>query len=71
MVTKRRNGSLSKTARMMFLLRMQEEGKLLGKSKSKLAELLSVSRFTLYRDLDDLNEFESIYKNLIQKVEQS
>jgi predicted DNA-binding transcriptional regulator YafY len=71
MTTKRRDGSLSKTARLMFLLRMQEEGALDSTTKNALAKVLGVSRFTIYRDLDDLSKLKPMYDELLKKGKQS
>jgi transcriptional antiterminator len=69
--TNSRTGSLSKTARLMILQKMQEAGTLDGMSKPALAELLSTTRFTIYRDLADLKDLQPLYKSLLEKVEQS
>jgi transcriptional antiterminator len=69
MTTQRRDGSLSKTARLMILLKLQQDGKLTN--KNALARLLGVSRFTIYRDLNDLTELQPIYQDLLEKVEKS
>jgi predicted DNA-binding transcriptional regulator YafY len=71
MTTKRRDGSLSKTARLMFLLKMQEEGTLSTTTKNSLAKLLGVTRFTIYRDLNDLSQLKPMYDELIKKGKQS
>jgi predicted DNA-binding transcriptional regulator YafY len=71
MTTKRRDGSLSKTARLMYLKSLQEAGQLSHISKNALARRLGVSRFTIYRDIDDLGQLQIIYKELIKKVEKS
>jgi transcriptional antiterminator len=71
MTTKRRDGSLSKTARMMYLLKLQGDGELQTITKNALAKRLGVTRFTIYRDLADLTELEPIYKQLLKKAKQS
>jgi hypothetical protein len=71
MTTKRRDGSLSKTARLMFLLKLKEEGALDSTNKNDLARRLGVSRFTVYRDLSDLSRLQPIYDDLLKKGKQS
>ena len=69
-MTPQRQGSLSKTARLMFLQRQQEAGTL-GTNKNQLARLLGVSRFTLYRDLADLKKLLPIYEELSRNMSES
>lgn len=64
--TRQRTGSLSKTARLMILLKLREAGTL--PNKAELSRLLNVSRFTIYRDLDDLDKLQPIYKDMLKKV---
>jgi predicted DNA-binding transcriptional regulator YafY len=71
MTTKRRNGSLSKTARLMYLLKLQDDGELNTVTKNALAQRLGVTRFTIYRDLADLHELQPIYQELLKKGKQS
>ncbi len=71
MTTKRRDGSLSKTARLMYLLTLQQDGSLSSQSKNALAKLLGVTRFTIYRDLADLAKLQPIYDDLLKKGKQS
>jgi transcriptional antiterminator len=69
MTTHRRDGSLSKTARLMYLLKLQQEGTLDTITKNALASRLGVTRFTIYRDLADLEELQPIYQQLLKKAE--
>jgi transcriptional antiterminator len=71
MIMKRRDGSLSKTARLMYLQSLRDAGQLDHISKNTLSRKLGVSRFTIYRDVDDLDRLQLIYQELIKKVEQS
>ena len=67
MTTKRRDGSLSKTARLLFLFKLQEDGTLDSASKNELARRCGVSRFTIYRDLDDMKKLQPIYDQIMQE----
>ena len=71
MTTKRRDGSLSKTVRLMYLLKLQQDGSINSMSKNALAQLLGVTRFTIYRDLHDLSKLQPMYDDLLKKGKQS
>jgi len=67
-MTPQRIGSLSKSARLIVLQRMIDAGTL-STNKNELARLFKVSRFTLYRDLADLEELKPVLKELLKKVQ--
>lgn len=62
----RRNGSLEKSARLILLLRWQDEGRLAGLSLAKIAKLFRQppNRSTIMRDLRDVDRLRKTIKTM-------
>ena len=63
-----RIGSLNKSARLIILQQMMDNGTL-PPSKPELADLLGVTRITIYRDLADLKKLQGTLQKLQNKVQ--
>jgi len=68
-MSKNRNGSLEKSARLIILLRLDTLGRLEGRSLQKIADLFQIppSRSTIMRDLRDLENLKIVIKDMLKK----
>jgi predicted DNA-binding transcriptional regulator YafY len=58
--------TLHKAARLLILLEMQDNGKTV--SKAELSRILRVSRFTIYRDLADIDTLRATLADMRKKI---
>ena len=65
-MTKQRNGSLEKSARLIVLMRLQDAGKLKGLSLQKISNLFQdkPARTTILRDLRDVSRLRETLKKM-------
>lgn len=65
-MTKQRNGSLEKSARLIVLMRLQDAGKLNGLSLQKISNLFQdkPARTTILRDLRDVSRLRETLKKM-------
>lgn len=65
-MTKQRNGSLEKSARLIVLMRLQDAGKLNGLSLQKISNLFQdkPARTTILRDLRDVIRLRETLKKM-------
>jgi len=70
-MTKHRNGSLEKSARLIVLMEMQDAGKLAGLSLQSIANLLPdrPNRATIMRDLRDLGNLRDVLAEMKEKMQ--
>ncbi len=59
--------TLTKAARMLLLLRLQEEGVLNDLTLQAIGDVLNVNRSTIHRDLGDLEKVEREYQRLMAR----
>jgi excisionase family DNA binding protein len=57
--------TLTKTGRMLLLLRLQEQGVLNDLTLQAIGDILDVNRSTIHRDLEELEKVEREYQRLM------